>query len=314
MIVRVEKAIEDQIRIHKFPILDDASLSLKAKGLLTYLMGHGDKWECNEQEIAQHTSDGVGAIKTGLRELRDAGYLRREPKRDERGRVTGWISVITELPTGIATQWGVETSRRSETQKVENRPSGQKARLEGESSRRSVFHNLGNPQSGKLHTIIYDKDIRDNKEIIYEGEAQKEFTLTPPPSKYQFGHFITMEHGEHTKLEQKLGALRCLYYLVKLDVWFRGLTPRKRANAVKRSHYLTALNWSGKDTQEDYECWAYLSKFADEYPQVNEIPPVTAPEKPNKPGYTSHKTMQQKNHEALMKIIEEEQAKERKAA
>ena len=103
-ILRVEKTIKDSIIIHKYPILTDESLSFRAKGILTYLIGHADGWECQEEDLCKHSKDGRSSIQAGLKELREAGYVRKEPMRDE-NRIVGWKTIVTELPQE-GTRWG----------------------------------------------------------------------------------------------------------------------------------------------------------------------------------------------------------------
>lgn len=79
--------------------LRDAGLSFKARGLLAYLLSMPDGWEHGGAEgIAEQSKEGRDAIRSGLQELEDAGYLHRSRHQDDHGRwSTEWI--VVDQPT-----------------------------------------------------------------------------------------------------------------------------------------------------------------------------------------------------------------------
>lgn len=98
--------IKNQIRKHKkqkdFIILDrqiikDQRLSWKAKGILIYLLDHGEGWQFYETEIQKHSKDGRDSVSAGLAELEKAGYLFRVWLRSK-GKYIGRIWHIYEIP------------------------------------------------------------------------------------------------------------------------------------------------------------------------------------------------------------------------
>jgi len=113
-IVRVEK--KQNFVIMDKTGLEDPRLSFKAKGILAYLLSKPDNWYCYSKHLAKVGPDGISAVKTGLRELREAGYLEKRPIKGEDGRIVKWESIIREQPKCPA---GRETD-----QKAENPPSG----------------------------------------------------------------------------------------------------------------------------------------------------------------------------------------------
>ena len=78
-------------------IFKDYRLSLKAKGLLCQMLSLPDNWEYSVQGLAKLTSDGTSAITSGLKELEEAGYFRRERIR-EGNRLAGIEYIISETP------------------------------------------------------------------------------------------------------------------------------------------------------------------------------------------------------------------------
>lgn len=87
-------------RIDKY-LINDSSISWKAKGILTYAFSKPDGWKFYQTEIMNNSSDGKDALKSGLEELEKAGYLHRQKINDpETGRfkfIWHWYSrPITE--------------------------------------------------------------------------------------------------------------------------------------------------------------------------------------------------------------------------
>jgi len=60
----------------------DARLSLKAMGLLVYLHSHEDGYELSTAQIIRDHTDGKDAVRAGLAELEEFGYLTRVRERD----------------------------------------------------------------------------------------------------------------------------------------------------------------------------------------------------------------------------------------
>lgn len=77
--------------------IQDASLSWKAKGLMTYLLSLPDDWEIHLSEIEKHSTDGKAALRSAINELKEHGYLRAEQKRKD-NRFAEMIYVIIENP------------------------------------------------------------------------------------------------------------------------------------------------------------------------------------------------------------------------
>lgn len=79
----------------------DGRLSLKARMLGVWLMSHRNGWSVSVETIAKTIGekDGVTAIKSGLIELEQAGYLVREQSRDG-SRFGGADYVISDVPAG----------------------------------------------------------------------------------------------------------------------------------------------------------------------------------------------------------------------
>lgn len=80
-------------------MLEASDLSFKAKGLLSYLLSRSDEWEVYQAQLQEIGPDGETAVRSGLEELQEAGYLEKRRIRDEEGKFQGWEYVIYENPT-----------------------------------------------------------------------------------------------------------------------------------------------------------------------------------------------------------------------
>lgn len=79
--------------------LKDKSLSWKAKGILAYALTLPDDWTFHISELAQHAKDGEDSLRTGINELKKAGYVKRYPVRDKKTKkITSWETEIHETP------------------------------------------------------------------------------------------------------------------------------------------------------------------------------------------------------------------------
>lgn len=79
-------------------IFKDRTLSAKAKGLLAEMLSLPENWDYTLVGLSQLFSDGVDSVRQGIKELEEHGYVVRERKRDEKGRLGEMEYVIYETP------------------------------------------------------------------------------------------------------------------------------------------------------------------------------------------------------------------------
>ena len=79
-------------------IIDDPTISFRAKGIYAYLRSKPDDWEFRVSNIVGAGKEGRDAIQTALKELENAGYIERVPNQIEGGKYNGWIWYIYETP------------------------------------------------------------------------------------------------------------------------------------------------------------------------------------------------------------------------
>jgi hypothetical protein len=80
--------------------LKDESLSLKARGLLVYLLSNADNWVLNIEQLIDSVSiqDGATCVRAAIKELKDAGYIIMSQVRSAHRIVRNEI-VVKEIPT-----------------------------------------------------------------------------------------------------------------------------------------------------------------------------------------------------------------------
>ena len=102
-IFRVSKNKDNPyVQINK-TCLNDPSLSLKAKGLLSYLLSKPDDWVVHRSEVLKHCTDGKDSLQTAINELKNSGYLKIVPEKDKKGIIIGWATNVFESPQTILT-------------------------------------------------------------------------------------------------------------------------------------------------------------------------------------------------------------------
>jgi len=76
-------------------LVNDESLSWKAKGIFLYLASKPNDWQFYMSEIANNATDGRTALQSGIKELEDGGYLTRKRLHGDDGSIERWEWVLT---------------------------------------------------------------------------------------------------------------------------------------------------------------------------------------------------------------------------
>ena len=78
--------------------LQDARLSLKAKGLLSVMLSLPEDWNYSVRGLAAICREGRSAVASALRELEEAGYVARRRVHGPDGRILDTTYAIYETP------------------------------------------------------------------------------------------------------------------------------------------------------------------------------------------------------------------------
>lgn len=98
-IFRIQKDKDNPYVMLNKQFLNNADLTLKGKGLLTYLLSLPDDWKIYEEEIVKHHKDGKASLKSAIKELMTTGYIKRERIRNSHGQLNGYNYCVYEIPT-----------------------------------------------------------------------------------------------------------------------------------------------------------------------------------------------------------------------
>ncbi|WKV74132.1 helix-turn-helix domain-containing protein [Streptomyces sp. PCS3-D2] len=130
--------------------LEDARLSFRARGILAYLLAKPDTWKVAADRIAKAGKEGVEAVRTALRELKDAGYYRVVTER----MTDGTLRRITEV-YDQAQDWAAEEFRKLEAKRLERRRKREQTAAAPDASEggspdatETGFSGVGSPVSG----------------------------------------------------------------------------------------------------------------------------------------------------------------------
>jgi len=117
MIIKVKKGPNPYACIDKVPI-NDKRLTWKARGVLLYLLSKPDDWRVIIADLINQSPQGESAVRSAIRELREAGYIQREVVR-EKGKIVGGMYTVYERPIETAHEPVVE-NLNLENPNVEN--------------------------------------------------------------------------------------------------------------------------------------------------------------------------------------------------
>lgn len=95
-VFRVEKTRDYTVMANHH--LRNKALSLKAKGLLSLMLSLPEDWDYTTKGLACICKDGVDSICSTVKELEQAGYVKRRRLRDAQGRLSEVEYTILEKP------------------------------------------------------------------------------------------------------------------------------------------------------------------------------------------------------------------------
>lgn len=99
LLSRKRKHEKNFLMIDKVPLQSgEHGLSMKARGLLCTLYSLPDGWKFSVAGLTKIFPDGKDAIKSAIKELEDANYLKRTQTRDSSGRMSASNWVVCDIP------------------------------------------------------------------------------------------------------------------------------------------------------------------------------------------------------------------------
>lgn len=99
MIVRVVKT--ENYTVMSNHHLRNKDLSLKAKGLMSYMLSCRNGTVFSIRQLMEASKDGEASVCTALNELKEHKYLKHYAQKDDKGRISEWKYDLYELPYDV---------------------------------------------------------------------------------------------------------------------------------------------------------------------------------------------------------------------
>lgn len=96
-IFRVNK--QDNYSVISNQTFNDDRLTWEARGVLAYLFTKPDGWTVHRQDLVNRAPNGEFQVRRILKELQELGYMKREKKRHDNGRIY-YVTEVYESPLG----------------------------------------------------------------------------------------------------------------------------------------------------------------------------------------------------------------------
>ena len=123
MIIKTKYKTHDPfVRLAK-TIVEDSNLSWKAKGILAYCMSKPENWTIRIKEMQRHSTDGTDSLRSGIKELIEAGYCESIQLCDGSGKFIGYQYTFADTPyfaVSGKTAYGKSVHGKSDPNKIED--------------------------------------------------------------------------------------------------------------------------------------------------------------------------------------------------
>jgi hypothetical protein len=194
--------------------IKNPNLSMKAKGLFCYLLSLPEDWRIYIKELPDHFSDGEDAIRSAVKELKDAGYIKHERLRNAKGAISGNQYTIIENP-------------RPEKPNADNpdaeKPDMEKPDMEKPHLENPALLNTNNTKDLNIQNTENTNSPVENAASVSDG-AESENKNDAPESAEKLGNPLVMLYNADELFEKAYG-----FY------------PRKEGKADGKQHYLNYL-------------------------------------------------------------------------
>lgn len=209
--------------------LRDKNLSLKAKGLLSWMLSNTDGWDYSVAGIVEVMKENRDAINSALTELEDYGYLTRRKVR-ENGKFDGMEYLITEIPF-------TENPQQINTNKTSTNQINPLPTVKGEQA----------PSVEKKSSYAEILSVDDNK---YVREALEKFLHYCRGKNYTpkivtvmgFAEVLRDNAGEDPKLAMAIVDQ-------SIDSGWKALYPLKKYGQQKKATAVSKT-WSGETAKD----------------------------------------------------------------
>lgn len=184
----------------------DPSLSLKAKGLYTYLQSKPDGWDFNHIRISKESKDGRIAVLNGLNELEDKGYLERYKKPN--GRME-YVLKIVQDPNAKAKVAKCDSATVAKSHSVIQRP------LSNKDTKVIKNNNKYKNTYGEFQNVkLAEEEIKKLRERLGDDNVKKfirklDLYIESTGKKYK-SHYATIINWSNNDGEDKRKTIKVI--------------------------------------------------------------------------------------------------------
>ena len=218
--------------------IKDKSLSMKAKGLFTYILSLPDDWQIYKTELTEHFSDGKDAIRTAMNELVEHGYLVTKRLKDEKGRFAGYVYEVHEIPL---TAEQMEKRKNGDEESVHVGFSAtDNPHMDNSTAEKSPLLNTNNNKIKKeLNTIsssVSDGHDREEQNLKTEKRNVKERKIVDEEAKSLAQLLLDL----HREIDPKFTTRT-------LDKWAEDIEKIHRLDNRTYNEIRTVIYWAKRD-------------------------------------------------------------------
>ncbi len=193
-------------------LLRNPNISHKAKSILCLLLSNREGWTSYIETIKKFSKEGDEAIRSGLSELEEHGYLLRVRYRDKQTKVwRGSFWAYTDIPNNFnmegqietVNEMGYEVAFGTENPQVEN-PDVDILEVEDQRLKIPIYKNTNN---NKINIYLSDPDfpqMESNKKVkLNESNSSPKKTEEPPQKKPP----IKERNGQYLPIAKRLAEI-----------------------------------------------------------------------------------------------------------
>ncbi|MEG0450927.1 MAG: DnaD domain protein [Lysinibacillus sp.] len=218
-IVRVEKN-KDYTIINNTSIRDER-LSWKAKAIHVFMLSKPDNWEFYNEEMMKWATDGKASFNSGLKELKDLGYVKKVRRNNPDGTFD-WVTIVYEVPQPC-------TEKRPMDEPYTDYPSMEKPL--------TVKPSMDN-QPLLITNALSTESLSTNALINNNNNNRSPAYTEPPPKQLNAFQFY----------EQNGFGILAHHIALKLDGWINDMSEPLVIRAMERSVENGVYTWSYVET------------------------------------------------------------------
>lgn len=98
----IKSKLDENFSVLPNAIVNRKGMSLKAKGLMWYLLSKPDNWELSIPDVINHSTEKRDAVETVIKELEGLGFLVKEHHRKKNGHFDGYDYFVFDTPQNSA--------------------------------------------------------------------------------------------------------------------------------------------------------------------------------------------------------------------